>query len=190
MALVSPTENWMPRIAPRLHCAGVLIAFYSLASIACAQWAWRDPNGRPVYSDLPPPPSIKASDILMQPTPAPAPVSQSPDSPDAAPQTPPGATAPAAAPPAPRAPSVAEREQEFRKRMKQREDAEKKQNDAQAMAARDAEDCLRARGYLKSIDDGLRLVRTNPDGSREALDDAERAAEAQRARDIIENRCK
>ena len=32
-------------------------------------------------------------------------------------------------------------------------------------------------------------MRTNPDGSRELLDEAQRAAEAQRTREIIETRC-
>jgi hypothetical protein len=85
---------------------------------------------------------------------------------------------------------MAEREQEFRKRMKERADAEKKQADAQARAETDAADCERARGYLKSLDDGMRMVRTNPDGSRELLDEGQRAAEAQRTREIVEKRCK
>ena len=32
-----------------------------------AQWAWKDSNGRTVYSDRPPPPDIKAASIVRQP---------------------------------------------------------------------------------------------------------------------------
>lgn len=84
---------------------------------------------------------------------------------------------------------MAERELEFRKRQKERAEAEKKLADAQAEAARKAEDCERARGYMRSLDDGVRLLRTNPDGSRELLDEAQRAAEVQRTQQIIQSRC-
>ncbi|MFO1299748.1 MAG: DUF4124 domain-containing protein [Burkholderiaceae bacterium] len=39
-------------------------------------WQWRDASGRMVYSDLPPPPSVPASQILRAPTPA-TPIEQS-----------------------------------------------------------------------------------------------------------------
>ena len=84
---------------------------------------------------------------------------------------------------------MAERELEFRKRMKERADAEKKLADSQAEANRKAEDCERARGYMKSLDSGVRLIRTNPDGSRELLDAEQRAAETQRTQEIIQSRC-
>ena len=174
---------------PRLRSAAVLIVFCSAASIASAQWAWRDENGRTVYADVPPPAGIKPGDILQQPSPAPPGLTS--ESPDAATQSlsnVPAAAAPRA--PAPPPPTTAEREQEFRKRMKARAEAEQKQADALAQASRNAEDCERARGYMKTIEDGMRLVHTNPDGSRELLDEAQRDAEVQRTRAIIEERCK
>ena len=73
--------------------------------------------------------------------------------------------------------------------MKERAEAEKKLADSQAEAARKADDCERARGYMKSLEDGVRLVRTNPDGSRELLDEGQRAAETQRTQEIIQSRC-
>jgi hypothetical protein len=73
--------------------------------------------------------------------------------------------------------------------MKDRADSEKKVADAQAEAARKADDCERARAYLKSIESGVRLIHTNPDGSRELLDEAQRDAETQRTHGIIESRC-
>jgi hypothetical protein len=185
-------QNWMPRnnLLQRACRIGVPMLLYGAASIASAQWAWRDEHGRTVYSDQPPPANIRAADLLQQPS-SPAQPSESTDataqpSPNAAPaQPPPNSTASAA----PHAPTTAEREQEFRKRMKEHADADKKVADGQAQAAQKADDCQRARGYIKSLEDGVRLVRTNPDGSRELLDEAQRAAEAQRTREIIETRC-
>ena len=102
----------------------------------------------------------------------------------------PPAPAPNAGTPVPtRPPTTAERELEFRKRLKERAESEKKVADAQAEASRKSDDCERARGYLKSLDDGVRLVRSNPDGSRELLDEAQRSDEAQRTRQMIESRC-
>ena len=168
--------------------AGALMLLLGIASAASAQWAWRDEHGRTVYSDVPPPPGVKATDILRQPLPTPPPdVSDAQGrvqpNPAAPPQAEPGA------PPAAHQPTMAEREQEFRKRQKERADSEKKLADAQADAAQKAQDCERARGFIKSLDDGMRMVRTNPDGSRELMDETQREAEAQRAREIIQTRC-
>ena len=168
--------------------AAALMLLLGIASAASAQWAWRDEHGRTVYSDVPPPPGVKATEILRQPLPPLPPDASEPQG-----QFPPAATAPqtpaAAPPPAAHAPTMAEREQEFRKRQKERADSERKLADSQAEAEQKAQDCERARGYMKSLDDGMRMVRTNPDGSRELMDEAQREAEAQRAREIIQTRC-
>jgi Domain of unknown function (DUF4124) len=175
--------------APQVRRLGVLILLSSAATIASAQWAWRDEHGRTVYSDEPPPAGIKPTEVFRQPEPT----SANPDSTGASAQPQsspaPASAAPKAATEAPRPPTMAERELEFRKRMKDRADAEKKLADGQAEASRKTEDCERARGYLKSIESGVRLVHTNPDGSRELLDEAQRAAEAQRTQEVIESRC-
>jgi hypothetical protein len=182
----------MLRIAPCVRHFGVLAVLCGAASLASAQWAWRDEHGRTVYSDQPPPATVRAKDVLRQP--ASAPPNESSDSNNAdAPSASNPAAAPSpssrAAPAAPQPPTMAERELEFRKRQKERAEAEKKLADAQAEAARKAEDCERARGYMRSLDDGVRLLRTNPDGSRELLDEAQRAAEIQRTQQIIQSRC-
>jgi len=59
----------------------MLILFCGVSSIASAQWAWRDDHGRTVYSDEPPPPTIRPTDVLHQPEIAPS--SPAPDSNDA-----------------------------------------------------------------------------------------------------------
>jgi hypothetical protein len=191
-------------LTPRAIRIGLLVLLYGSLSMASAQWAWRDENGRPVYSDQPPPANIKAADILQQPQPAPQNPSDALDGmPGQAPASAPGGASagrPADAEPggttagrradtAPKSPTMAEREREFQKRMKERAEAEKKVADAQARADQKASDCERARGYAKSLDDGVRLIRTNPDGSREMMDEEQRAAEAKRTRDIIDSNC-
>jgi len=171
----------------RLARLGVaLLAGAAVALPALAQWAWRDSSGRTVYSDQPPPPTVKQDQILRKPAgnvlstatpPSPAPAQ-------------PGATGAPGAPPAATGPkTIAEREQEFRKRQQERAEAEKKQAEEQAQNARKAQDCARARGYLRQLEDGVRIARTDAQGNREILDDSQRNAEMARAREVIAATC-
>ncbi len=182
-------ENGASRTLSCVLRIGVLMLLYGIASTGWAQWVWKDETGRTVYSDEPPPPNVLPGNILRQPTTA-APVS---DTSGAAAQpgsdTATAAKANALAPAPAHPPSVAEQEQEFRKRQKQRMDADKKMAEQQTETARKSEDCERARGYIKSLNDGVRLVRTNSDGTRELVDDRQRAAEVQRTQSIIDTRC-
>jgi len=164
------------------------IALIAFTGPACAQWAWKDDNGRTVYSDRPPPAGVKADRIVRQPTNAQTvlPPQQSNAATEAAAR--PSSDAKTA--PVPSAPkSVAEQEMEFRKRQIERAEAEKKAQDDQARNAARAAECERARGYLKAVEDGQRIARTDAAGNREFLDDSQRAAEADRARKIVESTC-
>jgi hypothetical protein len=181
---VSPSSRWRQGI--RLGTAFAI--GLGIALPAMAQWAWRDDAGRTVFSDQPPPASIKKEQILRQPagnvisaTPAPA----------AAP-APAGAATPAApgAKPVATGPkTLAEREQEYRKLQQERADAEKKQAEEQALAARKQQECNRARGYLRQLEDGIRIERSDAQGNREILDDAQRSAEMARAREVMAATC-
>src|SRR5271165_6507586 len=134
-------KMWFARAA----LVAAVVSGLAASGSAQAQWVWRDPNGRSVYSDVPPPPDIKPADILRRPSGAeslpggdaarPAPAADNGQPPK-----------PAAAPPR----SIADQELDFRKRLQEREKAEKKQADDEALAARRAQDCERARGYLRS----------------------------------------
>jgi len=177
--------------ANRLRCAFAFIVFATCVPSAFAQWAWRDSSGHPVYSDVPPPPNTPVSDILQQPNARCEP--QTPDTPGQGGPNRPATAAPLSTPPAgttAHAPTVAEQEQAFRKRMKERSDAERKQADEQAQAARDAESCQRVRGYLRALEDGVRIVRTNPDGTRDSLDEQQREGEVERTHQAIRDTCK
>jgi hypothetical protein len=157
------------------------------ASGAAGQWAWKEDGGRVVYSDRPPPPNIKSTQILRQPSvaaPAPAPQVATPGG------TPADGDKPAASPAASGAPkSVAERDMEFRKRQQERADSERKAQEEQQKTAAKAADCERSRGYLRSLEDGVRISRTDASGNREILDDAQRAAEIDRTRKSIQQLC-
>ncbi|HWL74686.1 MAG TPA: DUF4124 domain-containing protein [Burkholderiaceae bacterium] len=168
----------------------IALVLAGFASTPCeAQWAWKDGNGRTVYSDRPPPPEIKPGSIVRQPNTQtlanPAPASGPLD--DAAkPADAKGADA-KAAPNAPK--TVAEREMEFRKRQQERADSEKKAAEEQTQSAAKTAECDRARGYLKSLEDGIRITKTDASGNREFLDDTQRAAEMERTRKIIQSTC-
>jgi hypothetical protein len=85
--------------------------------------------------------------------------------------------------------SVAEQDAEFRKRQKERTDAEAKaQRDDQLLAMKAAE-CERQRGYLRSLEDGNRIFQTTASGEREVIDDAKREAEVRRVRESLIKNC-
>jgi len=159
-----------------LRPAGVALLCLAVALPAAAQWAWRDDAGRTVYSDRPPPPSVRKEQILRQPA----------GNALAAPTTAAPAAAPAAA--APR--TLAEQEQAFRKRQQERAEAEKKQAEERTLAARRQQECERARGYLRQLEDGVRIARVDAQGNQVILDDAQRSAEMARARELIAASCK
>lgn len=174
------------KLSPRVMLlAALALAAAAIAGPAAAQWAWKDDNGRVVYSDRPPPSGVKSDRIVRQPSNAQTVLPPGQAGADAG--TKPAADAKAAASNAPK--TLAEQEMEFRKRQQERADAEKKANEEQAKAAAKATECERAKGYLKAVEEGQRIARTDASGNREFLDDSQRAAEAERARKIVQSTC-
>lgn len=159
-----------------LTMAAALAVALVCSGTARAQWAWKDENGRLVFSDRQPPSNVKPENIVRQP----AQSSAVRKTVEAAPSE--GATPGAAR-------SVAERDMEFRKRQAERTEAERKQAEELANVARRNADCERARGYLRSLEDGARIMRTDPQGNREFLDDTQRATEIARAREAVARSC-
>ncbi|MCS6945961.1 MAG: DUF4124 domain-containing protein [Sutterellaceae bacterium] len=148
-----------------------------LAMPALAQWAWRDENGRVVYSDRPPPANVKNDRILRQPAvPALGVPVQEPKS-DAKGE---GKVQPK---------SLAERELEFRKRQQERAEAERQQVEAQTREEARLRECDRMRGYLRALEEGERVVRVDAKGHREFLEDAQRASEITRVREALARSC-
>lgn len=163
----------LPARAAALATAALLVA---TAGSASAQWAWRDDNGRVVYSDRAPPASVRPEQIVRQPA------------------TPGALSAPAPQVPGERAgqpavKSLAERELETKKRQQEQAEAARKAAEEQARRQQLAQECERARGYLRTLEDGIRVVRTDAQGNREYLEDAEREREIRRTREQIGKFC-
>lgn len=148
-----------------------------LALPAAAQWKWKDKSGQTQYSDIPPPAGTPDADILQRPSQNVAPRAA------AAP-----ASGPTLAPAG--APKGVDPELEARRKKAEADAAAKKRADDEKAAMARLDNCSRARAQLSAIDSGQRLTRINAQGEREYLDDASRAAEAQRMRGIIASDCK
>lgn len=150
----------------------------AIALPASAQWKWRDKNGVVQYSDLPPPPGIPSQDILQRSTTGRQGVAGA------------AASAASAAPGA----RGGDPELEARRRKAEQDKTDKVKAEervqAERLAVAQADNCSRAKGHMKSLDDGLRMVRTNASGEREVLDDKARADEKARAREIIASECR
>jgi uncharacterized protein DUF4124 len=99
----------------------------------------------------------------------------------------------APATPAPGAPgtqSTAEREQAFRKRQQEQQDAAKKDSQKQAEAKEQQQNCNVARSQLAQYEAGGRISRMDANGERQFLGDAELEQEKARARTLIGQWCK
>jgi hypothetical protein len=166
----------------RRFSVAVLVALTGamLALPAAAQWKWRDKSGHMQYSDLPPPQGTAEQDILQRPNAA-----QRRQAPQPA-----ASAASAASGAAGTLVSKTEPELEAKRRKAEQDEAAKKKADEDKLAAARADNCSRAKGYLRTLDDGIRLARTNDKGEREILDDKQRAEESKRTRQVVASDCK
>ena len=141
-------------------------------------WKWRDASGQIHLSDVPPPLSVPAKDILDRP-----PLQR---------KVPAAESAAASAPSAPIANAGPRTDPELEARRKRAADEQialqRQQQDKDAAVR--AENCTRAHGHLNALAEGQRIARTNAQGEREVLDDKGRAEEMQRARAIIASDCR
>jgi Domain of unknown function (DUF4124) len=161
----------------RLHTFALALLVGATFSLpATAQWKWRDKNGVMQFSDLPPPAGIKGEELRTRGGSRPVVVAAVP-----------GAAAGASAP------KGVEPELEAKRSKAEKEKAEKTKAEQMAEAERVAiakrDNCSRAKGHMKSLEDGIRMSRTNASGEREVLDDKARAEEIARTREIIASDC-
>jgi hypothetical protein len=173
--------NAVPFTSSRPWLALALVAAIGILASpdASAQWKWRDASGRVTVSDTPPPRDVSEKDILQRPSATATRRAQAASAPQ------PGASAVVAAP----APNPLEAEVEARKRKAEEEQKARQKAVQDTNAAARAENCNRAKNQLRTLEDGIRLARTNEKGEREILDDKGRAAEMQRARQIMASDC-
>lgn len=145
------------------------------------QWKWRDADGRVQYSDRPPPAYVADKDILTRP----AAVIRAAATPPASEASTPGTAA--VRPPVGKA---SDPELEAKKRKADEEKEAKRKVEEAKVAKTKAQDCERARGYQRTLDDGIRIARTKPNGEREVLDDQGRAQESARNKQVLDAACK
>lgn len=167
----------------------LLLAGWTFALSAAAQWQWIGKDGRKVFSDRPPPADIQDKDILKQPggrSRAKAPV--------AATEPTEGAAAAATAAPAAKAntPKISgkDAELETKKKKLEEEEAAKKKVDDEKVAKARADNCERTKKAMVTIQSGARISTTNTKGEREIMDDSGRAAESKRLQSIMDSDCK
>ena len=158
------------RLLPALM-SGIWLA---ASPVAAETYKWTDPEGKVHYSDQPPPANAKEQ-VMGKP--------RKPAASTAAPAvTDKGA-------PAAKAKTYVEQEADFKKRQveaAEREAAEKKKA---AEAAEKKRNCEQARLQLKSLQSGERFRRTNAQGEREYLSDAQIAQEIERGKKTVDNWC-
>ncbi|HET6757026.1 MAG TPA: DUF4124 domain-containing protein [Burkholderiales bacterium] len=125
-------------------------------------YKWKDGDGKWHYSDLKP---INAEEQKMKFKPAPA-----------------GA--------APADKTVSEKEMEFRKRQLEAEENTTKENKQLAEAKEREKNCIKARGNLKNLESGMRLVKYDAKGEQVYIEDGERAALIEESKKAVANWCK
>lgn len=165
----------------------VVLLGSALSLPAEAQWKWRDRSGHTQYSDMPPPAGTAEKDVLSRPTAA--------QRSAAAPQ--PSAAASVigldAAASAGRGsgltPRAVEPELETRRKQAEQVEADKRKAEEARVAATKADNCVRARAQLRTLDSGQRIARVNEKGERQIVDDAARAEETRRAQDGVTSNC-
>ncbi|MFT4100440.1 MAG: DUF4124 domain-containing protein [Burkholderiaceae bacterium] len=144
-----------------------LSVMIALMAPASAQYQWRDDEGQMVYSDKPPPPSIKPSQIIRaQPMAAPAPRPVSAPAPDAA--------------------RDADRQMEERRRA---EEAARKEKETTERAARTAIACEHLRAEQRTLESGMRIATILPNGEREYMSDETRDRRTTEVRKNLSELC-
>ncbi len=174
-----------------------LLTWALLAGLACsnalAQYRWTDAQGQVHASDLPPPRNIPDKNILQQPTQGArlGAASAAPASTAALRSAASAAQPAAAAALAGRAASAGlDPELEARRKRADAEALARKRAEADSQAAQRAENCRRASDHLARLSNNQRLVRTNAQGERETVSEAQRSDEIALARRVIDSDCR
>jgi len=142
-----------------------LAAAAALAAGAQTMYKWVDEKGVTHFSESPPPDDRKAARIEVKVTP----------------------------PSTPQAPSGGEaadwkaKDADFRRRQIDRRNQEKAEGKERAKRERT---CERARSRVAFLQNSNRIFRDNPDGSRTWMDEAQRAAETARAKEVADAACR
>lgn len=150
---------------PLRHCmSAALIALAAAVSLpaAAATYKWTDANGRVVYSDQPPPVSVKSEIVGGAPPPS---------NPNAVKE-------------------MAAQDMEIKKRQMDRAEADKKAEKDRTLATRRQDLCLIVRGKIKELGASqVAVYKYNEKGERVYLDDAERRKELESNQELEKKYC-
>jgi hypothetical protein len=153
-----------------------LIALAVSAAAIAQQYKWVDNRGKVQYGDTPPP-GVTATPLRSPSGPASASMPASAAKKDDAKVAKKGPLSPA------------EQEAEFRKRQIDARKEQEKQAQASQETVAKKENCARAQEYMRTLDSGQRISRTDASGERRFLEDADIAKEKTRARQDVQNWC-
>ncbi|KAI3589440.1 putative transmembrane protein [Cupriavidus sp. U2] len=169
----------------------LIAASLAIPGTAFSQWQWKDANGRTVYSDVPPSPSVPERAILAAPgrvAGAYRPLEMETAKADGNP-APTGSARMQQVSAKAKADKPVDADEAFRERRDARIKA-----DLEAAAkertqlARD-ERCQQLRNYATGLSAGVRVSRSGADGAPMRLNDDERTAELARTNDSINQQC-
>jgi type IV secretory pathway VirB10-like protein len=154
---------------------GLIGLAFCAAAASAQQYKWKDARGHTVYGDVPPP-GVEATPVKSV---------------MATPIAPAGTAAGAkAGAKGPKVLTPAEKEMEFRRRVKEAQEAAAKQA-KEDQAKRDSQqNCENAREQERTLASGQRVSRVDEKGERYYVDDAQRAQELSQVRRSISEWCK
>jgi hypothetical protein len=149
------------------------IALFLALSAGYAQiYQWKDDSGKTIISDKPPVGAARIERKIDAPPPS----------------NPAGAAATTSTSATQK--SLADRELEFRQRQKEAQESAEKARKQQQAASEMSEYCESARRQLKALESGERLGARDDKGERYFLDDAQRAQETAKTRQLIAQNCR
>jgi Domain of unknown function (DUF4124) len=157
---------------------GLATATLCVCVAAQAQWQWIDANGRRVYSDQPPPPSVAESKIVKRPGQIASPSSGADAQPTSVQPTQTKNTTSA---------QPSELDRKARELKAQEEAALKAQKEKEAQTL--AQNCEQARKSLATLTAGSRITIINSKGEQDYLSDEQRAADTRRLQGYVGANC-
>jgi hypothetical protein len=157
----------------------ILLATFAAGAAQAQIKCWTDVNGKRGCGDTPPP-GAKVT-VVRGTTAEPAPAAASKDAKKDAKKD---------GKDAKKGPmTAAEKEKDYRERQKEAEKAAAKADQEKKDLAAKAEGCERSKEYLRTLESGQRIARTNPSGERYYLEENQIAQEVAKARESMKQTC-
>jgi len=169
----------------------LIAASLAVPGTAFSQWQWKEANGRTVYSDVPPPPSVPDRAIIV----APGRVAGAyrPVEADAAPKADGQAKADAPRMQTASTKSASNKpsdpDADFRERREARIKADLDAATKEREQLAKQQNCQELRNYATGLSEGMRAAKAGPDGAPVRMNNDERAAELTRTNEALQQQC-